>query len=132
MILKLQQREKAGEIDLRYFDGTGFSLEPCVPYDAWQGIGETLRIPSSRSNRLNDRTDRIYSILIVIEGKFDTSVIIACFNQFANHIQKKTFVLLDNAPIHTSREFIQHIPSRAKKNLIYEIFATLLPRTQSY
>ncbi|WKZ17484.1 MAG: hypothetical protein QY310_08530 [Candidatus Jettenia sp. CY-1] len=54
MILKLQQREKAGEIDLRYFDGTGFSLEPYVPYDAWQGIGETLRIPSSRSNHLND------------------------------------------------------------------------------
>ncbi|MCF6158689.1 MAG: IS630 family transposase [wastewater metagenome] len=129
MIEKLQQREKAGEIDLRYFDATGFSLEPCVPY-AWQGVGETLRIPSSRSSRLNvlgflNRQNRLYPF--VIEGKVDTSVVIMCFNQFIEHIQKKTFVLLDNAPVHTSREFIRHIPFWAKKNLIIKYLPPYCP-----
>ncbi len=129
MIVKLQQLEKAGEIDLRYFDVTGFSLEPCVPY-AWQGIRETLWIPSSRSSRLNvlgflNRQNTLYPF--VIEGKVDTSVIISCFNQFIDHIQKKTFVLLDNAPIHTSKEFIRHISSWAKRNLIIKYLPPYCP-----
>ncbi|WKZ16273.1 MAG: IS630 family transposase [Candidatus Jettenia caeni] len=129
IIVKLQQRKKAEEIDLRYFDGMGFSLEPCVPY-AWQRVKETLQIPSSRSNRLYvlgflNRHNRLYPF--VIEGKVDTSIIRACFNQFANHIKKKTFVLLDNAPIHTSKEFIRHIPSWAKKNLIIKYLPPYCP-----
>lgn len=40
------------DFDLIYFDGTGFSLIPCVPY-AWQLRGEALEIPSVHSPRLN-------------------------------------------------------------------------------
>ncbi len=41
-----------GRIDLYYFDKSGFNLTPCVPY-AWQPLGETLEIPSQRSQPLN-------------------------------------------------------------------------------
>jgi transposase len=34
----------AGEIDLYYFDGAGFTRSPCVPY-AWQTIGEARGNP---------------------------------------------------------------------------------------
>ena len=39
------------KIDLCYFDESGFTLEPCVPY-AWQPI-ETIEIPSSKSKCFN-------------------------------------------------------------------------------
>jgi hypothetical protein len=34
-LLKLKEQDKNGEIDLRYFDESGFSLFPSIPY-AWQ------------------------------------------------------------------------------------------------
>ena len=51
-IEELIQQHKGNEIDLCYFDKSGFTLEPCVPY-AWQPTGETIEIPSSKSKRLN-------------------------------------------------------------------------------
>jgi hypothetical protein len=43
-----------GEFDLVYFDASGFSLQPYIPY-AWQDIGRagTLRISASHSMRNN-------------------------------------------------------------------------------
>ncbi|KOR27180.1 transposase, partial [Achromatium sp. WMS3] len=49
---ELIAQDKDGIIDLYYFDESGFSLEPGVPY-AWQPTGETIEIPSSKSKRLN-------------------------------------------------------------------------------
>jgi hypothetical protein len=34
---------KSGGRDVYYFDGSGFSLTPSIPY-AWQKIGETIEI----------------------------------------------------------------------------------------
>jgi transposase len=51
-IKELIQQHRNGCIDLCYFDQSGFTLEPCVPY-AWQTINETIEIPSSKSKRLN-------------------------------------------------------------------------------
>jgi hypothetical protein len=42
-IQALKKRQQAKEIDLYYFDESGFSLNPVVPY-AYQPIGETLEI----------------------------------------------------------------------------------------
>ncbi len=36
-LAELKERERKGEIDLRYFDESGFSLMPYVPY-AWRPI----------------------------------------------------------------------------------------------
>ncbi|MBL0231703.1 MAG: transposase [Moraxellaceae bacterium] len=43
---------KAKGWELYYFDESGFSLHPVVPY-AWQPKGQTIRIPSTASPRLN-------------------------------------------------------------------------------
>jgi hypothetical protein len=40
--------KKSKELDLYYFDESGFSLTPCIPY-AWQPVGEVIEVPSSRS-----------------------------------------------------------------------------------
>jgi len=50
-ISALKKRHRAGEIDLRYFDESGFDLQPTVPY-AWQLKGKTIELPSARSSRV--------------------------------------------------------------------------------
>jgi len=45
----------------------------------------------------------------VIAGRVDTAVVGECFEQFSQQLQKKAYVLLDNASIHKSQEFIRHI-----------------------
>lgn len=63
----------------------------------------------------------------MVEGKIDTSVIVACFNQFHQQIDKKTYVLLDNAPVHRSQEFIEQIPKWVKKGLIIKYLPSYAP-----
>ena len=41
----LQKQEDNGKIGLYYFDESGFSLEPCIPY-AWQETGSVIEVPS--------------------------------------------------------------------------------------
>jgi transposase len=100
-------REKNKELDLYYFDESGFSLTPPVPY-AWQKTGETIEVPSSRSKQLNvvgfvNRDCHFESF--VFEGSITTSVVVACIDQFASKITKPTTLIVDNAPTHTSNEF---------------------------
>jgi len=47
-----EEKEKSGEIELWYYDESGFSLTPCVPY-AWQEKWKTLTAESVKSKRLN-------------------------------------------------------------------------------
>jgi hypothetical protein len=106
---------------LWYFDVTGFCLTPYIPY-AWQPIGAVIEIPTStHSRRLNvlgflNRRNDLYPH--VIEGKVDTSAIVECFEQFSKQIKKRTYVFLDNAPMHRSHEFIRHISTWVKRGLI--------------
>src|SRR5450631_101130 len=48
----LIEQSKQKDIDLFYFDESGFTLEPCVPY-AWQPRGETIEVPCAKSKQLN-------------------------------------------------------------------------------
>jgi len=48
----LKRREDLGQIELYYFDGSGFSLTPVVPY-AWQAPGQRLELDSARSPQIN-------------------------------------------------------------------------------
>jgi len=41
----LQKQEVSGEIDLRYFDASGFCLIPYIPY-AWQEKGHPITVAS--------------------------------------------------------------------------------------
>ncbi len=54
----------------------------------------------------------------MIEGSVDTSVIIECCNQLSAQIDKRSYVLLDNAPMHRSKAFIQQMPHWVSQGLI--------------
>ena len=120
----LLEKADKGELNFYYFDESGFTLEPCVPY-AWQKISEQIKIPGSRSKRLNvlgfiDRNCHFESH--VFEGSVTSEVVIACFNKFAESLTKKTIVVIDNASMHTSNTFLENIEKWEAQNLfIYNI-----------
>lgn len=130
LLQHLERQAAAGECELWYFDGSGFCLEPCLPY-AWQPIGETLEVPtSSHSKRLNvlgflTRQHELVSYMI--EGRVDTEVIIACMDQFSHQLTKRTYVFVDNAPMHRAQAFIRQIPTWVKRGLIIKYLPAYSP-----
>ncbi len=75
---ELKKQAKKGEIELRYFDESGFSLKPDIPY-AWQEKSERITLRSCQSKRINvlglmncnHQLD--YEILM---GKVDSDIVI--------------------------------------------------------
>ena len=107
----LAQRQLQGEIDLVYFDEAGFSLDPSIPY-AWQPTGKNIEVPASKSTRLNvlgfmNKQNDLTPF--VVQGSVNTAIAVACFNEFSRNLTKKTFVILDNSPVHKSKEFIGNL-----------------------
>lgn len=115
----LIEQDKKKEIDLFYFDESGFTLEPCVPY-AWQPPGETIEVPSSKSKRLNvlGFVNRECSFTsLVFEGSITSAVVVASIDHFITTLQRPTTLIIDNASIHTSNEFKENIEDWKKKGL---------------
>jgi len=54
-------------------------------------------------------------------------VVIECFEQFSKHIKKRSYVFLDNASLHRSNAFIQHIPQWIKRGLILKYLPPYSP-----
>jgi hypothetical protein len=48
----LQKQAEQGKIDLYYFDESGFTLDPSLPY-AWQEPGTVRAIPARKCGRIN-------------------------------------------------------------------------------
>jgi hypothetical protein len=63
----------------------------------------------------------------MLEGKVDTSAVVECFERFSQQQTKRTYVFLDNAPIHKSEEFIRHIPKWVKRGLIIKYLPPYSP-----
>ncbi len=126
----LKKQHRAGEIDLYYFDESGFSLDPVVPY-AWQPVGETIEIPATRSKRLNVLgfldADENQLQPFCFECNIDTGVVVACFDEFSKTIQKKTIIILDNASTHTSDEFQEKISEWEEKGLFLKYLPPYSP-----
>jgi len=90
--------------ELKRLDESGFSLIPSVPY-GWQPVGETVGIPSKHSRRLNvwGVMNRHHQLQSYVSLQTITSdVIIACINNFFPSVDKRTVIIVDRAPIHTS------------------------------
>lgn len=101
----LTQMAQKGEIDLYYFDETGVNLNPNVPY-AWQEKGITNSLPAQRGGLT------ILGLLSPLKQDFQGAIfhgaanaewVIAMLERFAQQIDRKTIVVLDNATIHTAR-----------------------------
>src|SRR4029434_1403076 len=115
----LQKQEDQGKIDLYYFDESGFTLDPYIPY-AWQEPGTVIEIPATKGGRINivgfmNRKNDLHPYMF--EQTINTSVIVACLNDFCQKIKKKTMVVMDNSSIHTSEEFEDYIAQWKKKGL---------------
>jgi transposase len=125
----LQTQEEKGEIDLYYFDESGFALDPTIPY-AWQEPHRVIELPAMRYGRINvlgfmNRTNDLHTYMF--EQSIHTGVVIACFDAFCQTIKKKTVVVIDNASIHRSEEFEDHIPYWKKKGLIIKYLSPYSP-----
>nr|WP_276324172.1 transposase [Anaplasma marginale] len=94
-------------MDLRYFDESGFSLTPYVPY-AWQEKGNPIIIKSSKSKRINvlglmnKNLELDYEIIV---GKVNSETVIKFLDEFSNDLQRITVVVLDQASIHKARQY---------------------------
>lgn len=101
---------------LTYFDGSGFNTMSCIPY-AWQKKGETLELHSQRSKQLNvlgfmRRNNQ--SFFHTVEGRVNSDTIIEAFDEFVSRYADEyaetkclNFVIIDNAPVHTSKKFLE-------------------------
>ena len=112
------QANKGGQA-VYYFDESGFTLEPCVPY-AWQPIAGTLKVPSSKSKRLNvlgfmSYTGQLESY--VVEGSVTSEVVIACVDAFVETLTQDAVLIIDNAPTHTSNAFLDEVDKWTRKGL---------------
>lgn len=129
-ITELKEQQLAGKIDLFYFDESGFTLDPSVPY-AWQLIGEHIEIPKAKSKRLNvlgflnAKDNQLESFCF--ECIVDTRVVVRCFNEFSKKVSKKTIILIDNASIHTSDEFLENIEGWEKNGLFIKYLPSYSP-----
>jgi transposase len=95
-------------------------LTPAVPY-AWQKIGEYILLPCAASPRLNvlgflNRQNQITPF--VYPDTVTADVVIACMDHFAKSITKTSYVVIDNAPMHTSAKFQNRIAVWKEKGLI--------------
>lgn len=119
---ELKQQAERGEIDLHFFDESGFCLIPYVPY-AWQEKGSTIEIDSGGKRRLNilGFLSREHGLVAyTTEENIDGDVVIACFDAFINDLTSKTVVVMDNSRYHTSRAVEAKKAEWQSKNL--EIF----------
>jgi hypothetical protein len=100
-----------------------------VPY-AWQPVGEYIEVPAAKSRRLN-----VLGFLspqqplrsFVFEGSIDSQVIIACFNEVCNTLTQPTWVVIDNAPVHTSHAFAEHRVEWEEKGLFIKYLPPYAP-----
>ncbi|MEW6737801.1 MAG: IS630 family transposase [Acidobacteriota bacterium] len=125
----LQEQADDGLIDLRYFDIAGISLDPVIPY-AWHLGKVTIEIEAAKSKRLNIlgfmNTDNEL-VSNIFDGSINSHLVIECFNIVCETITKKTDVVLDNAPIHTSDEFQEYIEEWQKKGLYVKFLPDYSP-----
>jgi transposase len=125
----LQKQEDQGKIDLYYFDESGFTLDPYIPY-AWQEPDTVIEIPARKCGRMNvlgfmNRKNDLHPF--IFEQSVHTGVVIACFEEFSKTLKKKTVVVMDNASVHTSEEFEECLPQWKKKGLIIKYLTPYSP-----
>jgi hypothetical protein len=93
-LAELTKRADNQEIDLVYFDQSGFNLWAKVVY-AWQKKGERISVPVSKGKSQNvlklmwHRCQRFESF--VFEGAVDSNVVIGCFDEVVSNVVEMIF-----------------------------------------
>jgi transposase len=121
-----------GEFDLYYFDDSGLSFAPYVPY-AWQDIGRdgTLGIPASRSKRINilgfmnSTGDKLAAF--EQEGSVNSDVVIDIMDEFCESLERPAVVVLDNASIHRSKAVAARMEEWDRRGMTLYFLSTWSP-----
>lgn len=122
----LLQLHRSGYIDLFFADESGFSREGYVPY-GWQPKGEYIHITPSKGKTIQvfglmslDNRLEAYSC----EGSMDSDAVIAFVDDFCLSRCRRTAIVIDNAPIHTSKKFKGKIKEWEEQ----ELYVFFLPK----
>jgi transposase len=107
----LQYLEKSGFLELFYGDQSSFSMNPNVPY-GWQEMNNYIKIVPTKETPIN-----LFGLLSTsghleayeCNGSMNSSAIIAFIDDFIATRTRRTAIVLDNAPIHKSHEFLEAI-----------------------
>jgi len=131
LLQKLNKEHSEGKIKLFYFDESGFSLTPNIPY-AWQGSNCNHTLPSSSGGHLNvlgmispDNEFKSY----IVKGKVDSKMAIEVFDHFFKYKRsnKDYVIVLDNARIHKSEEFENYIEKCKKRGIRFHFIPPYSP-----
>lgn len=115
----MEALQEQGFLRLYYYDESGFSLTSALPY-AWQKKGRTIEIPAAKGKRIN------VAGLINWQGDFHyhthtgqmgSREIIGLLDSFCQKIQQKTVVVVDNAPTHRSKAFMEKVKQWQEQDL---------------
>lgn len=126
----LKQQAVREEIDLFYFDGSGFNLNPNVPY-CWTKKGKTVKLPALRSKGytvlglLNIHKNKFQGNLY--EGAANSECVIQTLDELANGIEKTTVVILDNASIHKSKIVQEKMKAWREKGMLLQFIPAYSP-----
>lgn len=105
-LVELEQLSRRGLIDLYYGDESRVCLQGCVPY-GWQFADEEVFVPSSQGAGLN-----CFALLTrantcrfaTSKACLDSAFVVEQLEELSFAIHRVTVVVLDNAPVHTSKQ----------------------------
>lgn len=125
----LIELEDQGEIDLLFFDESGFNLHPNVPY-GWQPRGETAELPASRGTSISvigafSRKHQFEGAYF--QGAINSQMVCKMIDRIASNTKQKTILILDNASIHTAECVKDRIPEWKKQNLFLQFIPAYSP-----
>lgn len=127
---ELHQMAQNQEIDLVYFDESGFNLNPNVPY-AWQEKGKTALFPAIRTGSITALT--ILDIQnqkcsgAVFQGAVDAICVDKVLEQFSVEITRKTVLILDNASIHKAENILKKQKAWKERGLFLQFIPAYCP-----
>ena len=103
----MEQLAERGLLDLYYADESRVSLEPCVPY-GWQFPDEQVFVPASKGAGVNclalvRRTSEL--VFATTHQPMTSAFLLEQLERLSWTLRKTTVVVLDNARVHTSKEF---------------------------
>ena len=115
----IEQQAELGNIDLFYADETRFSEQGYVPY-GWQFDDEKVAIEVCKGQSINcfgllSRTNQF--IYKTTKNNINSDFVIEMLDDVSLSISKFTFVVLDNARIHTANKVKQLLETWQKRGL---------------
>ncbi|MFT4687428.1 MAG: hypothetical protein ACI94D_002392 [Neolewinella sp.] len=119
-----------GVIEVRFCDETSFQLNSNIPY-GWGPVGEQQGIKAIKGGNLNVfglldlQTNGLTTYLT--EGRVDSVQIIEWLDDFSTTLTKPTVVVMDNAPWHRSKAFMDCLSRWEENNLIIYHLPTYSP-----